>query len=175
MSSRAVRQTQREQRCCHFLSHVHTFGEKCDLNTNLGSIAQFRHFVEIWIYTLKQKNFGSPNYACHFTAEFQGTQLLRQRHGGWSLQTDGRMGRLCKQICFINRKAAVRKQTFLGRVGAASLQKSNDSLKFVDLHGDSRKSVIQNKIPGFFFLEKIQYIIYREKKHGDIYLVELGV
>ena len=35
--------------------------------------------------------------------------------------------------------------------------------------------MIQNKIPGFFFLEKIQYIIYREKKHGDIYLVELGV
>ena len=157
MSSTPARQTQQEQRCCHFLSHVHTFGVKCDLTASLGSITQFIHFVEIWIYTLKQKNFGSPNYACHFTAIHSFQPSFKAQNFSAKGMADSRCKRMggwediCKQICFINKTAAVRKQTFLGRVGAASLQKSNDSLKFVDLHGDSRKSVIQNKIPGFVF------------------------
>ena len=52
-----------------------------------------------------------------------------------ALQTDGRVGRLCKQKCFINKKAAVRKQTLLGRVRAASPpKKSNDGLQKYELH-----------------------------------------
>lgn len=67
---------------CKFGFHytVHTFCR----NLNLYTEAE-----KLW----KSKLCMSLHCNSQLPAEFQGTELLRQRHGGQSLQTDGRMGR----------------------------------------------------------------------------------